>query len=73
MTYFSMPLGIVGDFVLHCYYWLQCLRMSKDENLKNSASICYKFASFVRCLQDVRIICNGIYKHSEHSLGIFKN
>ena len=45
--------------------------MSKSE--KNSASIRYTFASFVRCLQDVCIICNGICKRSEHSLGIFKN
>ena len=29
--------------------------------------------SLVRCLQDVRIICNGICKRSEHSQGIFKN
>ena len=34
---------------------------------KNSASIRYTFASFVRCLQNVRIICNGICKRSEHS------
>ena len=58
----SFYIDIIGYNVCECV-----------KNEKNSASIRYTFASFVRCLQDVRIICNGICKRSEHSLDIFKN
>ena len=60
MTYFSMPHGIVGEFVLHSYYWLQCLRMSKkskefDKHLLHIRFVC-KFVLFVTAFVSVRNI-----------------
>ena len=63
--FFPYPFALwVISFYIDIIGYNVCERV---KNEKNSASIRYTFASFVRCLQDVRIICNGICKRSEHS------